>query len=58
MTTYEYSRLQYIRGRMEGISCGCGDQARNALLDTCEMLAEVLDSMDVQLSLEEDDNGV
>lgn len=44
MTMTEVSRINYIIGRIEGIAAGCENPAiNNALLDTAEMLSELID---------------
>lgn len=46
MTVKQRSMLNYILGRLEGISCGCADTIRGAILDTCEMLSMIIDEAD------------
>lgn len=43
MTMQEISNLSYILGRLEGLACGCDGAVQSGILDTCEMLTELLD---------------
>ena len=42
MTPEQISRLYYLLGRFEGISHGCHKEAKDAILDTCEWLEELI----------------
>ena len=46
MTLQEISRLNYILGRLEWLACGCDGDVQSGILDTCEMLAELLDGQE------------
>lgn len=35
--------LNYVLGRLEGLACGCEGAMQTGLLDTCEMLAEIIE---------------
>ena len=43
MTHADISTLNYILGRLEGLACGAGNDVQAGILDTCEMLAELID---------------
>ena len=43
MTPAQFSQINYILGRLEGIAAGCSGDLQTGVLDTCEMLAEWID---------------
>ena len=45
MTAEQLSRLNYIIGRIEGIGCVVPREIGDALLDTVEMLNELVDEV-------------
>lgn len=45
MTAEQLNRLNYIIGRIEGIGCVASREIGDALLDTVEMLNELVDEI-------------
>ena len=43
MTRADISTLNYILGRLEGLACGAENDLQTGIVDTCEMLAELID---------------
>ena len=43
MTHADISMLNHILGRLEGLACGAENNVKAGILDTCEMLAELID---------------
>lgn len=42
MNQSDLSMLNYILRRFEGLACGCDGSLQSGILDTCEMLSEMI----------------
>ena len=42
MSVSDISMLNYILGRLEGLACGCDGSLQSGILDSCEMLSEMI----------------
>ena len=48
MTREQLSRLNYILGRLEGFAAGCSGSLQTCVLDTCEMLSELIGELETE----------